>query len=72
MPTVGLPETSCHYTTLRNFCCGHNRLSESLIVYVDLPKFGKTNLMVVDHGVKINGIYYRDIAADRTATVCHA
>jgi len=37
------------------------RLSQSLMVYVDISKLGCTDLVFVDPGVKINGAYYRDV-----------
>jgi len=40
----------------------HSTFSKSVMMLAGVSKFGKTNLIFVDRGVKINETYYRDVS----------
>jgi len=47
-------------------------LTKLLMVFVGMSKFGKTNLIFVNLGVKINGTYYRNVLlTEQLLTVVH-
>jgi len=63
----------CYYTTLCNFCCGHDRLLASRRkVFVGVSTSGKTGLIFVNTWVVINGTFCHDMLLTEQLLSCCA